>query len=220
MHTPARFTPREELANAMSAGSGLMLSVIALFVMVMAVLGNGSAVHMIAAVVFGLSLIALYTTSALNHALPAGPRKEFFHNLDQVAIYVLIAGTYTPLTLISLNGPYGTGIFAAEWVLALGGLGWKLFAPNAFEKGVGGWQVGSYVLMGWLIMLVPSMVYDSIGSGGVFWLLAGGGFYTGGLLFFRMTSVRYHHLLWHLCVIAGSASHIHLVYRFVLPIEL
>ena len=82
MHTPARFTPREELANAMSAGSGLMLSVIALFVMVMAVLGNGSAVHMIAAVVFGLSLIALYTTSALNHALPAGPRKEFFHNLD------------------------------------------------------------------------------------------------------------------------------------------
>ncbi|PRP93314.1 hemolysin-III related [Enhygromyxa salina] len=214
-----KFTPREELANAVSAGVGILLSIAALIVMTVSVLGQG-ALHVTSAVVFGASLIALYFTSMLNHALPAGRAKEFFHIADLAAIYLLIAGTYTPFTLVALHNRTGYIMFGAIWSLALVGTVRKLLKPNDFETGVDKLSVVSYVVMGWMVMVAPAEVMAAVPGAGLVWLILGGLSYTVGVVFFQMRSVRYHHLIWHLFVIGGSACHVIAVHEYVLPIAL
>jgi hemolysin III len=212
-----RFSPREELANALTSGFGMLLSVAALTLMSVSVAGLG-ALHVISAAVFGGSLIALYAVSVLNHALRPGRAKDFFHILDLCAIYLLIAGTYTPVVLVGLHNRTGYLMFAAIWVLALAGCTRKLISPNTFGIGVDRLSVISFVLMGWIILLAPMQVIEAIPTPGLLWIGAGGVAYTSGLLFFRMRHLRFHHAIWHLFVIAGSACHVIGVYFYVLPI--
>lgn len=214
-----KFSPPEELANTISAAVGALLSVVALIVMVVSAQGKG-VLHVTSAAVFGASLIALYLSSALNHGFAAGRAKDFFHNVDLAAIYFLIAGTYTPFTLLPLHNRTGNLMFAAIWILALVGSGRKLIAPNDFETGVDRIGVISYLAMGWMVLIAPAEIIEAIPTAGLVWMFAGGVFYTGGVFFFRMRSLRYHHLIWHLCVIGGSACHVIAIQRHVLTIPL
>jgi len=214
-----RFTIGEELANAISHGVGALLGLLGLIWLVKEGARAGSTWHVASFAVFGASLTLLYLSSALNHGLPGGKAKEFFHNFDQVAIYLLIAGTYTPFALIALNGPVGWALFATEWGLALVGIGRKLLRPNRFESGVGLFTIGSFVLMGWLGVFIVKPLIERAGMGVIGWLAGGGFFYTGGIVFFKMERLKYHHLIWHLFVLGGSACHFVAIYRYLLPIE-
>ena len=215
----ARFTIGEEFANALSHGAGALLSLAALAWLLVASARTGSVWHVVSFGIFGASLLLLYLSSTLNHGLPPGRGKEFFHNFDQVAIYVLIAGTYTPFALTALHGPVGWGLFTAEWALALVGIGRKFFRPNRFESGVDRSTILSFVAMGWLVLFTLKPLVERASLGALLWLFAGGAFYTGGILFFKMERLRYHHLIWHLFVMAGSACHFIAVYRYLLPVK-
>ena len=219
MDRDTKFTPAEELANAISAGAGILFSLVALVVMLRTASGQGT-LHLVCAAVFGVALIVVYTTSLFNHALPAGRAKEWFHIADLAAIYVLIAGTYTPVTLIALHGTTGTAIFVTVWGMAIVGCVRKLMAPNTFEDGVDKISVISYVVMGWLILVAPRQAFESVSTAGSLLFLGGGVLYTTGVLFFRMRRLRHHHLIWHLFVIAGSALQVIATDRYVLTIAL
>ncbi len=214
-----RFTKGEELANAISHLVGAVLGLCALIVMVVFSWNNGRSWHISASIVFGLSLLLLYLSSTLNHWLPKGKGKEFFFNFDQIAIYILIAGTYTPLALVALNGPLGWGIFALEWFLALVGVLIKIFKPTKFDQGVSFYFIVAYILMGTLVFFVTPQVIESISLAGFLWVVVGGVFYAGGTIFYKMKNVKFIHLAWHLCVIAGSIAHFVVMWFYVLPLE-
>ncbi len=220
MTRSSRFTVGEERANALSHGAGALLSLAGLVWLLVAAGRTGSVWHLVSFAIFGASLFLLYLSSTLNHGLPPGRAKEFFHNFDQVAIYLLIAGTYTPFALIALHGQVGWGLFIAEWLLAVVGIGRKLLRPNRFEFGVDRSTIASFVIMGWLVLFTLKPLVERASTGALVWLFAGGAFYTGGILFFKMERLRYHHLIWHLFVLGGSACHFVAVYRYLLPIDL
>lgn len=211
------FSPGEELANTISASAGMLLSIVALVFMTLSVQGLGF-LHTLSAVVFGASLIILYASSAINHGLPKGRAKDVAHNLDLAAIYFLIAGTYTPITLLALHNRTGYLMFAAIWLMAFIGCGRKLLTPQDFETGVDRVSLVSYVVMGWFVVIAPRAILEAIPTAGIAWLLAGGLAYSLGVVFFRMTKMRFHHLVWHLFVILGSACHVVSIYVYVLPL--
>lgn len=210
------FSPAEERANTLSAVAGVLLSIVALIAMIVEVAGRGP-LHMASAVVYGVSLIVLYGASAINHGLSLGPKKDLFHNLDLAAIYVLIAGTYTPITLLALDDRTGKALFVTIWVMAIVGCGRKLLVPQDFETGVDKISIVSYVVMGWLIFVAPVEFLAAFPPAGIAWVVAGGVAYSVGILFFRMTRLRHHHLIWHLFVMTGSGCHLVAIYRYVLP---
>ena len=211
------FSPGEELANTISASVGVLLSIAALVAMAVSVAGAGP-LHMLSAIAFGASLIILYLASAINHALPVGRAKDIAHNVDLAAIYFLIAGTYTPVTLLALHDRTGYLMFAAIWLMAFVGCGRKLLAPRDFDTGTDKVSLISYLVMGWMMIIAPRDILAAIPTAGVAWIMAGGVAYSLGVVFFRMTKLRYHHLIWHLFVILGSACHVVAIYAYVLPL--
>lgn len=207
--TAVRFSKGEELSNAISHGLGWALSIVATVLMVVFAAKGGKAIHIVSASVFGASMINMYMSSTMNHSLKLGTKaKDFFHNYDQIAIYLLIAGTYTPIGLVGLGGPWGWTIFGLEWGLAITGVIVKLFLPNKFEKGVNIFTVASFVLMGWMFLVFIVPIFSQISSAGVWLIFIGGLCYTLGVLFFKLEGkLRYTHLIWHLMVIAGTVCH-------------
>lgn len=218
--TIQRFSKGEELANAISHLTGAVLGLGALILMVLLSLKSGTNWHIASSIVFGASLIMLYLSSTFNHWLPEGKGKEFFFTFDQIAIYVLIAGTYTPLTLIALHGTTGWVIFGIEWFFALIGILIKIFEKRQFADGVNLFFVIAYIVMGTVIFLVSPQVIEAMTITGFLWVALGGVFYAGGTVFFKMKNVKYIHLVWHLCVLLGSISHFIAIYFYVLPIEI
>lgn len=204
-----RFTKGEEISNAISHGMGWVFSIVATVLMVVFAVRNGGTVHVVSASIFGASMINLYMSSTMNHSLKIGTKaKDFFHNYDQVAIYLLIAGTYTPIALVALHGDWGWTMFGLQWGLALVGIIAKLFMPNRFEKGVNIITVGSFVLMGWMLLFFLFPLVDHLSTAGLWLLLAGGFSYTFGVIFFKLEGkMPYAHLVWHLMVIAGTVCH-------------
>ena len=215
-----KFTYGEELANAISHLTGAVFGTIALVLMVVFSVRYGSAWHIVGSSVFGGTMILLYLSSTLNHWLPAGKGKEFFFAFDQIAIYLLIAGTYTPLTIVALHGPLGWTIFGIEWGLAITGFIIKIFRPGKYAHGVNLYFIISYIIMGLIIVIAIPSTIQAISSTGFLWLTIGGIFYIAGTFFYRWRSLMYHHLIWHLFVIGGSVSHFIVVYYYVLPIQL
>jgi hemolysin III len=213
-----RFTSKEELANAVSHTIGAALSCVALVLMISFSAKNGTALHLASSVVFGSTMLLVYLSSSFNHWLPVSRTKEIFFTTDQIAIYLLIAGTYTPVSLIALTGVHGWIWFGIEWGLALIGIVLKLLKPVKFEKSVNLFIIISYLIMGWLVVTDIPSVMDRIGVDGLIWLLAGGFFYTFGILFFKAKQIKYHHLVWHFFVIAGSFCHFMTVYFYILPL--
>jgi hemolysin III len=213
----SRFSNSEDFANAISHLIGTFLSVAALVIMVIFSALRGNAWHIVSSSVFGTSLIMLYLSSTIAHCLPAGRKKDLFFIIDQAAIFILIAGTYTPLTLITLRGTLGWIIFGIEWGLAVFGVSRLLIRPGKFEDGVGIPDILIYTAMGWMVAFVAGPVLRSIHSMGFIWIIIGGLFYTIGIIFFKLTKFQYHHLIWHLMVIGGSASHFTAIFFYVLP---
>ncbi len=215
-----RFSRGEELANAISHCTGAVFGSFATVVMIIFSAKYGNAYHIISSAVFGVTMTLMYLSSTLNHWLPLGKGKEFFFTMDQITIYLLIAGTYTPFSLIAFHGTQGWIYFGIEWGIALTGILVKIFKPTKFEKSVNFFFIASYVIMGWLIAVdIPSII-ENISLGGFIWTMAGGFFFTTGIIFFKLTKLRFHHLIWHLFVVFGSISHFIAIYFYVLPIKL
>ena len=156
----------------------------------------------VACAVFAASMIAVYASSVLYHC-SRGRRKALWAKADHCAIYLLIAGTYTPFTLIGLRGPWGWGLFAAIWTIAMAGVVFKLFHTGRFPR----LSTALYVAMGWLVVVAIKPMLASIDAWTLGWLLAGGVFYTLGTYFYHRESIPYAHAIWHLFVIAGSVCH-------------
>lgn len=216
MEKNIKFSQKEELANAASHFAGALLAIAALVLMLTRASANGSAWQIVSTAIFGASMIVLYLSSTLTHILPMGKLKDFFFNFDRIAIYFLIAGTYTPLALVTLNGPLGWVIFGIEWGLALTGTLMILTKPGDFNTGVNTFYVFSYAIMGWLLLIAIVPLFNSLPFMGVLWILIGGLCYTLGILFFKVLKFPYHHLVWHLLVMAGTISHFFAVFYHML----
>lgn len=211
-------TLREEIANSVTHGLGFAASLALAPVLVMAAVRSHDPWRIVAASIFAATLILLYAASTLYHALPAPsvPRgKEVLQRLDHAAIYLLIAGTYTPFVLVTLRGPWGWSLFGVVWGLALVGVVLKsAFGASRLVR----LSTAVYVGMGWLAVVAVRPLLDQVPPAGLLWLAAGGLCYTGGVAFFVWERLRYSHALWHLFVLAGSACHAWAVLRYVLPL--
>jgi hemolysin III len=212
------FTKGEELANAISHLTGTVLAAAGLILMLVYSAIQGNAWHIVSTALFGSSMVILYLSSTFTHWLKPGKAKDFFFILDQIAIFLLIAGTYTPVALIALKGVYGWTMFGIEWGMALAGIIYRLKRPNRYESGVGLLSVVLYALMGWLFLFFILVVLRLMQAEGIMWIFIGGAFYSLGILFFLIRRLKYHHLIWHLFVIAGSISHFIAVFFYVIPI--
>lgn len=197
-------TPGEELANSLSHGAGLIASVAAAPFLILRAAEHGDVGFIVGASVFAATVILLYATSTLYHALRPGRLKDFFRIIEHAAIFLLIAGTYTPFTLGILHGGWGWTLFGIIWTLAALGVLLKIIKgathPYAFTA--------LYLLMGWSIVIAAKPFLTHLPAPGIAWLLAGGLSYTVGVAFFTTDSrLRYGHFIWHLFVVAGTACH-------------
>jgi len=192
----------EEIANAVSHGFGLLLALIAAPVLVVAAVQRG-AVGTAGASIFAATVVLAYLASTLYHALPRNRAKRVFRTLDHGAIFLLIAGTYTPFMLGPLRGIWGWSLLGLVWLLAVAGMVFKAVGGVRYPK----FSASLYVAMGWLIVVAIEPLRLNVPASGFFWLLAGGIAYTAGVAFFASTRIRYGHLVWRLFVIAGTVCH-------------
>lgn len=229
---------KQELANSLTHGLGAALAVAGLVLMTVFAALRGDARHIVGAAVFGATLVLLYAMSTLYHAF-RGPRvKKVFKILDHSAIYLLIAGTYTPFTLAAIRGPWGWSLFGVIWGLAALGVSLKavlyakwvpavvpkpvdhlhappdLPAPPRRMKMV---STGLYLAMGWLIVIAIVPLWHALPPRGLAWLFGGGLCYTAGAAFYSWRTLRFHHAIWHLFVVAGSLCHFFAVLWYVIP---
>ena len=217
MEKNIKFSRGEELANAISHFSGALLAVAGLVLMLHFSIVNGNGWHVVSTSIFGASMIVLYISSTMTHILPMGRAKDRFFNFDRIAIYLLIAGTYTPIALLTLHGPLGWIIFGIEWGLALIGTIMILTRPGDYNTGVSTFYVVSYAVMGWLLLIAIVPIMNALPLMGTVWILIGGLCYTIGILFFKVIKFPYHHLVWHLFVLAGTISHFIAVFFYMIP---
>lgn len=203
----------EEIAHSVTHGIGVVLSIVGLCVLVAYAALYGGALEIVAGAVFGGTLILLYTASTLYHSIPLPRTKSVLRVIDHASIYLLIAGTYTPFTLVTLQGVWGWSLFALVWGLAAVGLVFKLFFTGRFE----GLSLAIYLAMGWCGIVAVGPMLDRMEAAGLWLLLAGGLAYTGGVVFYLLGRMRYHHAVWHLFVLAGSVLHYFSVLLYVMP---
>ena len=200
----------EELANSISHGLGFLATVAAFPVLVMAAQQRGDTAAIVGASVFATTMVLLYLVSTLFHALPRCRAKRVFQILDHSAIYLLIAGTYTPFTLGVLRGDWGWTLFGLVWGMAVAGTVLKALGGVRYTT-LSTW---TYLAMGWLVVIAAKTVWTLVPGWGLFWLIAGGAAYTAGALFFMAERIRYFHFVWHLFVVAGTACHFIAVLRY------
>jgi hemolysin III len=208
-----RYSRREDIANAVSHGIGLMLSVAGLVVLAIIAIRRGTALHIVSCGVYGVSLVLLFAASTLYHSFQSPRIKHVFRIIDHSSIYVLIAGTYTPFTLVVFRGALGWTLFGLVWGLSVLGVVFQIFFVNRFKI----FSVLVYLLMGWLVVIATHRVLATIPLGGILWLVAGGLTYTTGVLFYAWKKIPYNHAIWHLFVLVGSACHYFAVLFYVFP---
>lgn len=194
------YTHAEEIANSITHGVGVLFSVAALSVLMVLAGLFGHGLHIASYLIYGLSLILLYSSSTLYHALPSPKAKRFFKVCDHSAIYLLIAGTYTPFLLINLGGEFGRNFCVVIWAIALTGVVFKLFFTGRFKR----LSTFLYVVMGWLVLVALKPLMLAIPQASLVWLFAGGLAYTLGALIYLMLKRPYSHAVWHMFVLAGS----------------
>jgi hemolysin III len=217
MHTTRVASVSEEIANALTHGVGLLASLVGLPVLVLSALSRGEMSAVIGMSVFGASLVALYAASTLYHAIPHPTLKQRMRVVDHAAIYLLIAGTYTPFTLGVLRGTWGWTLFGIVWTLAALGILFKvLFGSGRYHRV----STAVYVLMGWVIIVAIRPLMRSMDHTGLMLLIAGGLCYTGGVVFYIDKRRGWTHPVWHLFVLAGSVCHYFAVLWYSSPIDL
>jgi hemolysin III len=208
-------TVGEEIANAVTHGAGLALSIAGLVLMVWKAASAGDAWHIVSASVFGATLIIMYLASTLYHGVQHEKAKRALRLFDHSAIFLLIAGTYTPFTLVTLRGGVGWTLFGVVWGLGLAGIIYKLVARGDYKRQ---WiSVSLYVGMGWAAIFAIKPLFDALPAAGLAWMIGGGVAYTGGVLFYALDHKRWFHPVWHLFVLAGSICHFFAVFGYVLP---
>jgi len=203
----------ERLFNTITHGIGSVLSIVALVLMVVYASYNSDAWGIVGVSIFGSTLILLYMSSTLYHAFSNGRVKQIFKTLDQSFIYLLIAGTYTPVLLITLRNTLGWTVFGLVWAMAIGGITHRIFFFDKLKK----LSLVSYILMGWLSLIVFKSLLNAAPAELVVWLLIGGAFYTGGLIFYSWEKLPFNHAIWHLFVLGGSFSHFIGIYIYLIP---
>lgn len=205
------------MANAISHVSGAALSVAALVLLIIRASKFGGSLEVVSVTIFGVTMVLMYTFSGIMHWMPVGGAKKIFLKFDQIGIFLLIAGTYTPFALIAMKGAIGWWVFGIEWGLAAAGILYRSIQKANIDGNVSIFYVIIYIIMGWLIIFDIKHLFAVIGLGGFIFLIGGGLFYTIGVIFFRMHKVKYHHLVWHIFVILGTVMHFFAVYWYVLP---
>jgi hemolysin III len=216
MSTSRVVTAAEELANALTHGVGLLASLIGMPILVLAALNRGERIAVIGMSVFGATLIALYAASTFYHAVPHPVLKQRLRVMDHAAIYLLIAGTYTPFTLGVLRGTWGWTLFGIVWTLAALGVLFKLwFGSGRFHR----LSTAIYVMMGWVIVIAIKPLAQSMEHAGLYLLIAGGLSYTGGVVFYMDKRRSWTHPVWHLFVLGGSVCHYFAVLWYAWPAQ-
>jgi len=212
-HPDERFVAGEEIANSLTHGAGLLMGVAALVVMIVFAVQRGTALHVVSVSIYGATLVTLYAASTLYHALPDGRGKRVFGILDHAAIFLLIAGTYTPYTLVTLGGRWGWSMFGVTWGLAIVGILLETISRGRLRR----LQLVMYLALGWIIVIAARPLVQSLSTGGLALLMAGGLFYTLGVTFFVWRRLRFHHAVWHVFVLGGSICHFFSVLLYVIP---
>ena len=207
------YSATEELANSVTHGVGLALSVIAAPVLIVAAASTKDAWRIVAACIYAATLVMLYAASTLYHSVRKLKYKEIWQRVDHSAIYLLIAGTYTPFTLISLRGAWGWSLFGVVWTLALIGV----LLKSRFGARLPALSTWLYLGMGWVIVIAMRPLASHVAPAGLFWLALGGALYTGGVVFYVWERVRYSHAVWHVFVLGGSIAHFAAVLWYALP---
>ena len=211
---PPRYSIAEEVANSVTHGVGLILAIagLALLTTYASRLGNGW--HMTRCIIFATTLLLQYTFSTLSHSIQIPRAKSIMRVLDHSAIFLLIAGTYTPFMLVNLRGVWGWTLFSVIWTLALLGV---LFQVTLLRR----WQgisLSLYIGMGWVVVVAIKPMLNAVAAGGLILLLLGGLAYTSGVIFYLWKSLRYHHAIWHGFVLLGSILHFFAVLFYVIPL--
>jgi len=204
-------TKFEEQLNAISHGIGVLLGIAGLILLII-YNNEKTAWSLFSVIVYGISTIILFTASTLYHAMKGEKRKHYFRIVDHISIYILIAGTYTPVLLITLEQSLGWTLFWIVWGIAAFGVILKLFFTGRFEV----FSTLLYLVMGWLIVFDFANLSEVIGSKGVLWLSAGGMFYTVGIIFYAFQRIPYNHVIWHMFVLAGAISHFFMIFLHVI----
>ncbi len=206
----------EELGNTITHGIGLVLSLTGFVILLILAVTHGSAWHIVSCAVYGATLVCLYSASMLYHGIPSPRLKRAFKIFDHSAIYLLIAGTYTPFLLVNLRGGWGWSLFGVVWGLALAGILLKFWFVDHFQI----LSTTVYLLMGWLAVIAVRPLLEMVPTAGLLWLLAGGFFYTIGVVFYAWKRIPYNHVIWHVFVMAGSTCHYFAVlYSVLLPVK-
>lgn len=208
------YTIKEEIANSITHGVGLILSIAGLGVLIAFASRLGNAWHVVSCTIFATTLILQYTFSTLYHSIQLPRAKSVMRVLDHSAIFLLIAGSYTPFMLVNLRGTWGWTLFGIVWALALFGV---LFQISLLRR----WQgisLALYIGMGWVVMVAIKPMLGAVAPGGLILLLLGGLAYTSGVGFYLWKSLRYNHAIWHGFVLAGSILHYFAVLFYVIPL--
>jgi len=207
------YTPGEEIANSVTHGAGLLLAVAALVILTVTATLRGDVWTVVSSVVFGTTLVLLYGASTLYHAVRGRRLKALLQVFDHAAIFLLIAGTYTPFSLVSLRGPWGWSLFGVVWGLAAVGIVSQMTALRRWKKA----SLALYILMGWVVIVAVKPLVAALSPGGLALLAAGGLAYMVGVVFYVWKRLPYHHAVWHGFVLAGSTLHFLAVLLYVIP---
>ncbi|HKB57661.1 MAG TPA: hemolysin III family protein [Lacunisphaera sp.] len=209
----AAYSPREELLNRLTHALGAAFSAAGLVLLVVFSVLHGDAWHVVSTAIFGVTLVLLYTSSTLYHSFRSERTRQVLQKFDHAAIFLLIAGTYTPFVLVTLRGPWGWSLFGVVWGLAIVGVTLKFWFAGRFRLS----STLIYLAMGWLVLVALKPLLAALPAGGFRLLVAGGLCYTGGAVFYLWKRLPYHHAVWHLFVLAGSACHWAAVFLCVVP---
>ena len=209
------YPPLEEKINVTTHALGLLLSSVALVFLLARASAYGNIWHIASFGIFGLSLVFLYAASTFYHSAKKPESRNRLRIYDHASIYILIAGTYTPFTLVTLNGPTGWVIFVISWSLAISGIVLKLFFTGKYHL----LSTLMYVFMGWIIVFAIKPLNENLSSEGIFWLIAGGVAYTTGAVLYSFKHIKFNHAIFHAFVLIGSFSHFVSVFFYVLPTE-
>ena len=214
MELSTRYSRGEELANSITHGIGIVFAICAMAILAVFASRYGDAWHIVSCSIFGAALILLYVASTLYHAVQRPKAKSVLRILDHSAILVLIAGTYTPFTLVNLRGPWGWSLFGIIWGLAVFGIAIETTRLRRYRAGL----IALYVVMGWAVVAAVKPMLEHVENGGLWLLLAGGLAYTGGVVFYLWRRLPFNHAIWHLFVLAGSVLHFFAILFHVIPV--
>lgn len=207
------YTPKEEMYHVITHAIGLLLSIIGLVFIVIQAVENGNVIHVVSCSIYGASLVVLYLNSVIYHGTKKEKPKKIFKIFDHVSIYFLIAGSYTPFLMNVLEKDLGQKVFVVIWGLALIGAILKLFFTGRFKL----LSVGLYLFMGWLVVIISKQMMASIPTNGILLILAGGLFYSFGVIFYVIKRIPYNHAIWHFFVMGGSICHYFAIFLYTIP---